>query len=142
MSGLQATYTVADQTIASTTKVIFAIDAPTNQKCRVGVNVFCREPTGATMVKVEFKRRGTNDGAKSSVTWVKINPQDAESIQTAGYTYSGAPSNNGTVVRHGDVTSQRNVPFPPFQCEGGGKYDVVVTTAASVSIGAEITLEE
>lgn len=143
MSGLQATYTIADGNIASTTKAVFAFNAPANQKCRVGVNIFARDATGASIVKVELRRRGTDDGTKSAaITWVKLNPQDTETVQAAGYIYSAPPTNDGTVVRHGDVTSQRNIPFPPFLVEGGGKYTVFVTTAATVSIGGEITLEE
>jgi hypothetical protein len=143
MPGFRNRYQIAKSTIATTTKAIFAFNIPANQRPNIGVNFFNWDATGASMVKVELRRRGTDDGTKSAaVTWVPDNASHTETPQTAGYTYSVAPTNDGTVVATAVVPSSQRGAIINWPCKGGEKYTVFVTTAASVDVQAEATLEE
>ena len=143
MARLLAKYKIADVVVNNTTAALFAIDAPTNQKVVVSVNIFGKDATNGSMVDVELRRRGTDDGTKSAaVTWVKVNPLDTETVQTEGYTYSAQPTNDGTAVRNGSVGSGRNLPIPAFTIEGGGLYSVFVKTTANVTLQGEVLIEE
>jgi hypothetical protein len=143
MPDFRNTYQIATQSIATTTKAIFAWDIDTNQRPKIGLDIFCQDPTGASMVTVQIRRRGTDDGTKSAaITWVPDNKSFTETPKTAGYTFSVQPTNDGTVVRTLIVPSNQRCFISGWPCKGGEKYTAFVTTTATVSVQGQAMVEE
>jgi len=143
MSGLKATYPVA-LSFGSTSQVaVFRVAAPTNQKVWVRVTPRLLGTGSGAFGKIEL-RRGTSGGTLSAaVTWVKVNGQDAETVQGAGYTYSVQPTNNGSVVKVANVKDDRFETLAPVLINGGETLDVWFTPLNSAMTGTlEVEIEQ
>lgn len=141
MSALRATYT-STLTVSSTTGSLMQFTGPTNQKTWVQFEVFCKDTTGGSMVDIQVRRTGTDDGTKVALTAVKNNPQDTETVQGTMNRFTASATDDGSVVYRATIRSDRSVPFPSILVNGGEKVSLFATTTAAVALQFNARIEQ
>lgn len=133
MSNLIATYTHTIVPEAST-RSHFRVTAAANHKVWVKVTVFYTRASSNAAVAVDLRNGSTSGTLGSAITWVKRNPDDAETVQTVGQAVTGTPSAGDSVSKAG-LLDNGAIAFEPIRLNGGETLDVWLTAGDTSGTG-------
>lgn len=133
---------------AATAKTVVQLTAPANQRVLVrGIDIHFRGVNPiASPAKIRVLRQ-TTAGTMTSLTPVKLNNADSETIQsTAQHTATAEPT-AGTVLmtleQHPQSSNVLYFPYDiPIHLSGGTRLGVEITATDSVTVSVGLTCEE
>ena len=130
---------------AATAETILQLTAAANHRVRIKAFSVTVAGTAALDLIVRVLRQSTSGTSGTTVSPVKIEPDAAETIQTAAATNFSAEPTAGNVLQYKRLQGSYEKIFPLGQeiiVEGGGRIGVEITCTATATVAAEILFEE
>jgi len=137
--------------VAATAKTALQIKAPTNQRVLIkGLRILGKQPAGGVdaPVKVRLTRSTANFGTGSAVTAGKLNPSQAETIQSVlASNFTVEPTSPTDSGLWWEIQPQNGVIefYPPgleVEIPGGNSANIELTSAATPTLLVTATVEE